>query len=87
MATKQPQGKTAAEQTPQEPVVTMLIPAEGNGSHVEGCINGTNFRIKTGVPVTVPLRIAAVITDSQRQLYQGEQLVAAFEAYGGKRIG
>lgn len=80
MATKKPEQQ-------QEATVTMLIPTEGNGSHVEGCINGTNFRIKTGVPVTVPARIAALIADSQRQLYQGEQLVSAFEAYGSKRIG
>lgn len=80
MATKKETGR-------QEHTVTMLIPSEGNGSHVEGCINGTNFRIKTGVPVDVPARIAAVIADSQKQLYQGEQLVSAFEAYGGKRIG
>ena len=40
-----------------EETIRMILPEAGNGPFVEGALNGVNFRIPTGVPVEVPLRI------------------------------
>ena len=40
-----------------EEMIRAILPEAGNGPYVEGALNGVNFRIPTGVPVDVPLRI------------------------------
>ena len=75
--TKEP----AAERT-----VRMLLPEEGNGSHIDGCINGVNFRIRTGVPVDVPERIALLLEESRREMARSSRGVSAYTVSGGKRI-
>ena len=40
-----------------EEMIRVILPKEENGPYVEGALNGVNFRIPTGVPVDVPLRI------------------------------
>ena len=66
--------------------VSIYLPAEGNGKFVEGAINGTNFRIRTGTVVEVPAEIAAVLIESRRAIEAGERIVGAFAQSGGKRL-
>lgn len=63
----------------------LFIPNEGR-TYVEGCINGQNFRIKTGEPVEVPKNIAEVIIESQRAIGVDKRSIDAFKKAGGKRI-
>ena len=46
-----------------EETIRLILPEAGNGPYVEGALNGVNFRIPTGVPVDVPLRIYRVLED------------------------
>ena len=69
-----------------EPMVTVLLPEEGNGAYVDGAINGVNFRIPTGRVIEIPERIAAVLRDSQSSLRTGAAAVGAFVGAGGKRL-
>ena len=69
-----------------EPTVSLYLSPEGNGKHIDGAINGVNFRIRTGRLVEVPERIANVLRDSQKNLLFGAEAVKAYAAAGGKRL-
>lgn len=65
--------------------ITVYIPSNGS-DYIDGCLNGQNFRIKTGEPVEVPLNLAAIILDSRRAVTVGQDAVAAYRQAGGKRL-
>ncbi len=65
--------------------ITLLIPRSGR-DYIEGCLNGSNFRIRAGEPVEVPKHLAAIILDSQKAVAVGKSAVAAYCGSGGKRI-
>lgn len=69
-----------------EPTVTLYLPENPNEPFVEGCINGTNFRIRTGAVVQVPLRIAKVLETSRRDLLKGRALTACYRTPGGRKL-
>ena len=64
----------------------MILPEAGNGPFVEGALNGVNFRIPTGVPVEVPLRIYRVLEESHRTDPAAEQWMNGFTATGGMKL-
>jgi len=66
---------------------TIYIPAEGNGDYVEGCLNGKNFRVKTGVLAKVPRYIARIIEESGKARQMSEHMSALFVKPGGKKVG
>ncbi|MDD3400930.1 MAG: hypothetical protein PHT58_04785 [Eubacteriales bacterium] len=65
--------------------LTLLIPNNGR-DFFEGCLNGQNFRIKTGEPVEVPISIANIVLESQRAAAVGKEAVAAYCQAGGKKL-
>ncbi|MCL2695268.1 MAG: hypothetical protein FWE69_02965 [Clostridiales bacterium] len=77
MSTKETKSKT----------VTIYIPEQGNGAYVDGCLNGKNFRVKTGVMVEVPLYIARILEGAKRAKRMSERGVASFVTPGGKKVG
>ena len=70
-----------------EETIRMILPEAENGPFVEGAINGVNFRIPTGVPVEVPLRIYRVLEESWRGDPAQEQWMSGFTATGGRKLG
>ena len=69
-----------------EEMIRLILPKAENGPYVEGALNGVNFRIPTGVPVDVPLRIYRVLEESRRVDSASEQWVNGFTAAGGQRL-
>lgn len=69
-----------------EETIRVVLPQAGNGPYVEGALNGVNFRIPTGVPVEVPLRIWAVLEESRRTDPAFEQWMNGFTATGGQKL-
>ena len=69
-----------------EETIRMILPEAENGPFVEGAINGVNFRIPTGVPVDVPLRIYAVLEESRRTDPAYEQWMNGFTATGSQKL-
>ena len=69
-----------------EEMIRLILPKEGYGPYVEGALNGVNFRIPTGVPVDVPLRIYRVLEDSHRTDPVEEQWMNGFTATGGQKL-
>ena len=67
-------------------MIRLILPEAGNGPFVEGAINGVNFRIPTGVPVDVPLRICRVLEESRRVDPAYAQWVESFTATGGRKL-
>ncbi len=53
---------------------------------MEGALNGVNFRIPTGVPVDVPLRIYRVLEESRRTDPASRQWMDGFIAAGGQKL-
>jgi hypothetical protein len=53
---------------------------------VEGALNGVNFRIPTGVPVDVPLRIYQVLEESRREDPVDDPWTNGFTAAGGRKL-
>ena len=70
-----------------EETIRMILPEAGNGPFVEGALNGVNFRIPTGVPVEVPLRIYRVLEESRHVDPFSEQWMNSFTAAGGRKLG
>jgi len=76
------------KETKQEAVSAVIyIPTEGNGDYVEGCLNGKNFRVKTGVLAEVPRYIARIIEESGKARRMSERMSASFVRPGGKKVG
>ena len=69
-----------------EETIRMILPEAGNGPFVEGALNGVNFRIPTGVPVEVPLRIYRVLEESRRESCAAAQWMNGFTAVGGQKL-
>lgn len=69
-----------------EETISMILPEAGNGPYVEGALNGVNFRIPTGVPVEVPVRIWRVLEESRRTDPVHERWVNGFTATGGQKL-
>ena len=69
-----------------EETIRLILPKESYGPCVEGAINGVNFRIPTGVPVDVPLRIYRVLEESRRGDPAFEQWMNGFTATGGQKL-
>lgn len=69
-----------------EETIRVILPKEGNEPYVEGALNGVNFRIPTGVPVDVPLRIYGVLEESRRVDPTSEQWMNGFTAAGGQKL-
>ena len=69
-----------------EETIRMILPQAGNGAYVEGALNGVNFRIPTGVPVDVPLRIYRVLEESRRTDPAQAQWMEGFTATGGQKL-
>ena len=69
-----------------EETIRLILPEAGNGAYVEGALNGVNFRIPTGVPVEVPLRIYAVLEESRREDPSCAQWMNGFTATGGQKL-
>ena len=69
-----------------EEMIRVILPKEENGPYVEGALNGVNFRIPTGVPVDVPLRIYAVLEESRRLDPASEQWMNGFTVSGGQKL-
>ena len=58
----------------------------GEDRYVEGALNGVNFRLPTGVPVDVPMRIWRVLEESRKKDPCGEWMMNGFTAEGGKKL-
>lgn len=69
-----------------EEMIRLVLPETGNGPFVEGALNGVNFRIPTGVPVEVPLRIWRVLEESRRADPAAAQWTNGFTATGGQKL-
>ena len=69
-----------------EEMIRLILPKEGYGPYVEGALNGVNFRIPTGVPVEVPLRIYRVLEESRRVDPAYERWMNGFTATGGMKL-
>ncbi len=69
-----------------ESTVSIYLPTEGNGPFIEGALNGTNFRVKTGCVVEVPAYIAALLAESASGMRIAEKNVEEFAREGGKRL-
>ena len=69
-----------------EETIRLVLPEADNGSFVEGALNGVNFRIPTGVPVDVPLRIYRVLEESRCVDAAYEQWMNGFTATGGRKL-
>jgi len=69
-----------------EETIRVVLPQAGNGPYVEGALNGVNFRIPSGMPVEVPLRIWAVLEESRRTDPAFEQWMNGFTATGGQKL-
>ena len=70
-----------------EETIRVILPEAGYGPYVEGALNGVNFRIPTGVPVDVPLRIYRVLEDSRRVDPAQARWMNGFTAVGGQKLG
>lgn len=66
--------------------VSVYIPALGDEPFIEGCCNGTNFRIKTGEVVEVPVYIANILRTSIQGMQRGAAAIEAYTAAGGKKL-
>lgn len=66
--------------------VSVYIPALGDEPYIEGCLNGTNFRIKTGEVVEVPAYIANILRSAIVGMQRGAAAVEAYTAAGGKKL-
>ena len=69
-----------------EETIRLILPETENGPYVEGALNGVNFRIPTGVPVDVPLRIYRVLEESHRVDPFSEEWMNSFTAAGGQKL-
>ena len=69
-----------------EEMIRVILPKAENGPYVEGALNGVNFRIPTGVPVDVPLRIYGVLEESRRVDPASAQWMNGFTAAGGQKL-
>ena len=69
-----------------EETIRLILPEAGNGPFVEGALNGVNFRIPTGTPVDVPLRIYRVLEESRRVDPAQARWVKGFTAAGGQKL-
>ena len=69
-----------------EETITIILPEAGNGPYVEGALNGVNFRIPTGVPVDVPVRIWRVLEESRRTDPAAARWMDGFTAAGGQKL-
>ena len=70
----------------REETIRLILPEADNGPYVEGALNGVNFRIPTGVPVEVPLRIWAVLEESRRGDPVNDHWMNGFTAAGGRKL-
>ena len=68
----------------EEMVRVMLT---GEDRYVEGALNGVNFRIPTGVPVEVPMRLYRVLEESRLGETTDQWATEAFTAVGGRKLG
>lgn len=84
MSTKKDKPTENKEMNPES--ITLYLPADA-GAYVEGCLNGKNFRVKTGTFVEVPRYIAQILLASGRARAVSAQNTAAFAAPGGKGMG
>ncbi len=73
--------------TDREETVSVYIPSEGVGPYLEGALNGVSFRIPTDTVVTVPVRIARILSESRRELLRGARAAEAYAAAGGRKLG
>lgn len=69
-----------------EPRRTLTIAPLHGEPYWEGGINGHFFRIKTGVPVSVPESLARLIESGCRARTEGERRVSAFTDARGARL-
>ena len=69
-----------------EETIRLILPEAENGPYVEGALNGVNFRIPTGVPVDVPLRIYQVLEESRREDPVDDPWTNGFTAAGGRKL-
>ena len=69
-----------------EEMIRVILPKAENGPYVEGALNGVNFRIPTGVPVDVPMRIYRVLEESRRTDPASAQWTDGFTATGGQKL-
>ena len=70
-----------------EETIRMILPEAGNGPFVEGALNGVNFRIPTGVPVEVPMRIYRVLEESRTEDPSAQWMTEGFTVVGGRKLG
>ena len=70
-----------------EETIRMILPEAGNGPCVEGALNGVNFRIPTGVPVEVPMRIYRVLEESRTEDPSTQWMTDGFTVVGGRKLG
>ena len=66
--------------------VTLYLPPE-QGAYAEGCLNGQNFRVKTGEFVDVPPYIAEILTGAGKARVVSARSSAAYCVPGGKNVG
>ena len=69
-----------------EDKATITIQPEEGESHWEGGVNGHFFRIRTGVPVSVPQSLATLIAQGAQVRYESEARVRAYRKNGGKKV-
>ncbi|MBQ3488047.1 MAG: hypothetical protein IJI97_09465 [Clostridia bacterium] len=70
-----------------EEMIRLILPKEGYGPYVEGALNGVNFRIPTGVPVEVPMRIYRVLEESRTEDPSTQWMTDGFTVVGGRKLG
>ena len=69
-----------------EETIRLILPKTDSEPYVEGALNGVNFRIPTGVPVEVPLRIYEVLEESRREDPDNDPWMNGFTAAGGRKL-
>lgn len=70
-----------------EHLLPVYAPSALWGKHLEGSVNGVNFRLPTDKTVYVSPAIAKVVEESQHSLLFDPRLVAGYKGQGGCRIG
>ncbi len=70
----------------KEPRVRITIRPENGEAFWEGGINGHFFRIKTGIPVSVPQSLAKQISLSRQVLEESERRTRAYQKSGGRKV-
>ncbi len=77
--------KNTQNEIPNNNIVITLI-GSVHDMPFEGGINGKFFRIKRGIPVSVPMNIAKLIASRESVLMRSEDDVSGFSSMSGMKL-